>query len=347
MSGVLCWVDVGPAFGLGHLSRARALAEALGERGLACRFAMPEDATARAWLASAGGRIGAILGDSEPALPRVLAAAAGADAVVVDVRHPLERAEVRALGGTRPVVVIDNDGPGVFSADLVLAPFGNARGERWLTWAEYTPLRRAFRLAGELRTQRPPSPLVLVSMGGSDPGGLAVPALEGVALARDRHPRLAARVVANPATPVWSRLPAVLRRHEFPPACAIDPSAMVGHLAEAALVVLAMGVTVYEAMACGVPAVVLCRTSADVAHARALAARGAIVSLGQHWTEERIGTAVGELLDAPGRCAVMSAAGRALVDGRGADRVADRITALVGRERAGRVPRSERGGVHA
>jgi len=103
VSGVLCWADAGPTLGLGHLSRAMALGEALAERGLACRFVLPEDATARTWLEAAGGRIAAVLADAEPALPRVLAAAAGADAVVVDVRHPLDRAEVRALGGTRPV----------------------------------------------------------------------------------------------------------------------------------------------------------------------------------------------------------------------------------------------------
>jgi len=346
MSGVLCWVDAGPAFGLGHVSRGLALAEALGERGLGCRFAVPEDPTARAWLESAGGRIAAILGESEPALPRVLAAAAGADAVVVDVRRPLDRAEVRALGGLRPVVVVDNEGPGVFNADLVVAPFGHARGERWLTGAEYIPLRKAFRLAGELRAQRPPAPLVLVSMGGSDPGGLALPALEGVALARGRHPRLTVRLLANPASPVWGRLPGALRRHEFPPARPIDPSAMVGHLAEAAVAVLAMGVTVYEAMACGVPAVVLCRTSADVAHARTLAARGAVVSLGQHWNEEKIAEAVASLLDAPARCTALSDAGRALVDGRGAGRVADRLVALAAGERTD-ARRPERGPLHA
>ena len=347
MTGVLCWVDAGPSVGLGHVSRGLALSEALADCGLACRFALPEDTTARAWLESAGGRIAAILSDSEPALPRVLAAAAGADAVIVDVRHALDRAEVRALGGTRPVVVVDNDGPGVFNADVVVAPFGHARGERWLTGAAYIPLRRAFRLVGELRTQRPPSPLVLVSMGGSDPGGLAVPALQGVALAGARHPRLGVRVLANPAAPVWNRLAGVLRRHEFPPACAVDPTAMVGHLAEAAVAVLAMGVTVYEAMACGVPSVVLCRTSADVAHARTLAARGAIVSLGQHWTEEQIGAAVAELLDAPGRCAAMSEAGRALVDGRGAGRVAARLASMVGREHGAAGSRPERSRVHA
>ena len=343
---VLCWMDAGPGVGLGHVSRTIALVEALGERGLTSRCILPDDPTARAWLRMLNLRVTGMLPEGEPPLPHVLAAAGGADAIVVDVRHPLERAEVRALGGTRPVLVVDNPGPGVFNADLVLVPFGHARGERWLAGPEYVPLRRAFRLAGDLRGSRgATSPVVLVSMGGSDPGGLTVPAVEAVGLARARCPRLSARVVANPASPVWSRLPAVLRRFDFPPAWPVDPDGMVTQLAEADVAVLAMGVTVYEAMACGVPAVVLCRTADDVTHARALAAHGAVVCLGQHWSDERIATTVAELLDAPERRVAMSEAGRALVDGRGAERVAARLAALVTSRPAG--GRKETGRVHA
>src|SRR5205823_89128 len=51
---VLCWVDAGPVFGLGHVSRALALAEALSARGVVCHFVLSADATALAWLAAAG-----------------------------------------------------------------------------------------------------------------------------------------------------------------------------------------------------------------------------------------------------------------------------------------------------
>jgi spore coat polysaccharide biosynthesis predicted glycosyltransferase SpsG len=296
---VLCWVDAGPAVGLGHLSRGLAIAEALADRDVACLFA----------------------------LPRVLALQA--DAVVVDVPQPLARAEVRALGGGRRVLVVDNAGEGRADADLVLAPFGRGRGRRWLVGPEFVPLRRALRLAGELRGPRPASHEVLVSMGATDPGGLTVPALEGLELAKARFPDVRARVVANPAADVWRRLPPLLRRLGSPPPSSVAPDAMVTHLAEAAVAVVAMGVTVYEALACGVPAVVLSRTRADVAHARSLAERGAVVSLGVDWTAERIGSAVAALLAAPARLAAMSEAGRRLVDGRGAERVATRLLATL------------------
>ena len=121
-----------------------------------------------------------------------------------------------------------------------------------------------------------------------------------------------------------------------------------GFLAGADVAVVAMGVTVYEALACGVPTVVVCRTSGDVAHARALAARGALVNLGQHWNEEKIGAAVTELLATPARATALGEAGRALVDGRGAERVAERLAALVeSRPAAVRGARPEMGRPHA
>jgi spore coat polysaccharide biosynthesis predicted glycosyltransferase SpsG len=326
---ILCWVDAGPAFGLGHVSRGLALAEALGERGRSCRFALPDDPTALGWLRAARARQPLVLADREPPLPAVLAAAAHADAVVVDVRRALARPEVRALAGGRPVLVVDNTGPGIADADLVLAPFGQARDRRWLAGAAFVPLRRAFRLAADLRGLPHAPPLVLVTMGASDPGGLAVPVLEGLHLARESGARFTGRVVANPLAPVWERLPGLLRRLDFPPACAIHPGAMPSHLAEADVAVVAMGVTVYEAMACGVPAVVLARTSADVAHARALARRGAVASLGLHWREDDVARTVAALVADPARRAAMARAGRALVDGRGAERVADRLLALL------------------
>jgi spore coat polysaccharide biosynthesis predicted glycosyltransferase SpsG len=124
----------------------------------------------------------------------------------------------------------------------------------------------------------------------------------------------------------------LLRRLDFPPACPVDPSGMAGHLAEAELAVVAMGVTVYEALASGVPPIVVSRSRGDVSHARELAAHGALVSLGLQWNEERVAEAVGALLASPARRAVMAAAGRGRVDGRGAERVVDRLVGLLTHE---------------
>lgn len=324
---ILCWVDAGPAFGLGHVSRTLALAEALAARGHACRFALVPDATASTWLASAGMPPALPLASDGSSLPQVLEAARTAQAVIVDVRHPLTRQEVRALAANgRRVLVIDNAGPGVADADLVLAPFATAEDAHWLCGARYVPLRPAYRTKPVAATGDPP--VVLVSMGATDPGGLTIPAL--AAVSRMRPPRPEVHVVANPSAPVWTKLPDLLQALGAPPAFPVDPRGLRARLLRAQVAILAMGVTVYEAMACGVPAVVLCRTDGDVEHASGLERAGAIVSLGIHWRQERITAVLEALLAEPSRRTAMGRAGRALVDGEGAERVAERCVALLG-----------------
>ena len=215
---VLCWVDAGLRVGLGPVSRGLALAEALAGYGLPCRLALSPDPTALAWLRLAGARPPVLLPDDEPALPRLLAAAARAVAVIVDLKRPLTSREAQALGAGRGLLVVDNGGSNVAAADLVLAPLARdrerdlrglrpegGRSVQWLVGPAYVPLRRVFRLAGDLRGARPSPPVVLVSMGACDPAGFTLPALEGVALARERVMSLAVRVVANRRAPVWQR----------------------------------------------------------------------------------------------------------------------------------------------
>src|SRR5262249_46915459 len=159
-------------------------------------FALVADSSAIAWLETAGFSGWIALPPDRSGLPAVLTAADDAAAVVLDVRQPVGVQMVRALKSPeRRVVLVDNLGPGVEEADLVVAPFGAARGERWLAGPRWVPLR------GLLPAPRPERaeatrPTVLVSMGASDPGGLTVPVLE--ALARVGSARVMARVVANP-----------------------------------------------------------------------------------------------------------------------------------------------------
>jgi spore coat polysaccharide biosynthesis predicted glycosyltransferase SpsG len=116
---------------------------------------------------------------------------------------------------------------------------------------------------------------------------------------------------------------------------------MPAHLAGADVAVLALGVTVYEALAAGVPAVVLCRSAADVAHASSLEERGAVVSLGIDPAPEQIAAAVAALVGDPERRAELARAGRALVDGRGAERIVGRLLAVMAEKEGGDARRLE------
>jgi spore coat polysaccharide biosynthesis predicted glycosyltransferase SpsG len=330
---VLFWVDAGRDVGLGHVSRGLAVAEALGARGVRVRFVVPADPVALEALRAAGHPSPVVLPPGAPPRPFVLAAAAGAAAVVIDVCRPLDVADVRAVGAAWPVVAIDNAGPGVAEADLAVQLVGEPSHDvRRLVGPAFVPLRRAALVPGP-RPVRRRRPVVLVSMGASDAGRLALRTVE--ALAALRPPAPALRVVARAGSSEWDGLAARLAALEGARLRPVAPGAFTAHLRAVDVAVLALGVSVYEALAAGVPAIVLCRTEGDAAHARALAASGALVSLGIRWTAARLARAVARLAADARRRAARARAGRALVDGRGAVRIAGAIVDLVAGEGVG------------
>src|SRR5262245_47797037 len=163
---VLLWASGRGASVQDRLCRTLAIAEALGARGVGTRIALPAEHATLGWLEVAGMRNPVLLGDREPELPQVLAARGGADALVVDVERPLSRAEMRALSGGRPVAVVEGRGPGLAEADLIVVLERDARRPQALHGLAYVPLRRAVRLARDLRGRPHPAPIVVVRLGG-------------------------------------------------------------------------------------------------------------------------------------------------------------------------------------
>jgi UDP-N-acetylglucosamine:LPS N-acetylglucosamine transferase len=125
------------------------------------------------------------------------------------------------------------------------------------------------------------------------------------------------QVVANPHAGVGV-LAARLGALDMPPARPVTPGGLGPHLAAADVAILAVGVSVYEALAAGVPSIVLARSAGDAAHADTLAGHDALVSLGRTWRDADLTSVTGTLLADRGRRAAMSKAAQALVDGRGA-----------------------------
>ena len=165
---VLLWASGRGASAQDRLCRTLAIAEALGTRGIGTRIALPAEQAAFGWLEAAGMRNPVLLPDRAPELPHLLAARGGADAVVADVDRPLSRAEVRALSAGRPLVVVEGRGPGLAEVDMVVALEGDARRSRALHGPAWIPLRRAVRLARDLRARPHSVPVVLVRLDASD-----------------------------------------------------------------------------------------------------------------------------------------------------------------------------------
>ena len=162
-------------------------------------------------------------------------------------------------------------------------------------------LRREFRAAHEApRTLPGGKPRCYVSGGGTDGHGLLVPLLEAVGLMReDVEP-----VVADGSIEDVART-----------------------MAGCTLALISYGVTALECACVGLPALYLCATDAHEVGAKALAAHGCGINLGVRGrvSEHAIAAKADVLLRAPRTLDAMTAAGRALVDGLGAVRVAEEI----------------------
>jgi hypothetical protein len=320
---VLLWASGRGATAQDRLCRTLAIAEALGARGIGTRIALPAEQAAFGWLEAAGMRNPVLLPDREPELPQLLAARGAAAAVVVDVDRPLSRAEVRALSVGRPIVVVEGRGPGLAEVDIVVALERDARRSRVLHGPTWVPLRRAVRLARDLRARPHSVPVVVVRLDARDDDAAVERILAGVALARDGGAALVGRVIADPRAPVWSRLAGLARRFDLSPPVAALPDATIASLVEADVAIIGGGMAAYEAVACDVATIA-------VGAARGippLVAGGAVMGVAATAGEERIAAAVAGLVASAGARAALVRAGRALVDGLGAERVADRLIA--------------------
>ena len=113
--------------------------------------------------------------------------------------------------------------------------------------------------------------------------------------------------------------PAQPREHRF-----VAPLTLAGALSGATVYAGAAGTTAVQAACLGIPAVITAVVPNQEAQAAALAAGGCAVVT----DATGLARACLQLLDDPERCDAMAAHGRALVDGRGAARVAEAVRNL-------------------
>ncbi len=234
--------------GTGHLRRCLALAERLGGRAAFVTGVDPEEPMA----------------DSLAAWPRVRAGAAGqAPALVVADRRATDLAAYRRLAAMGPVVGVDEGGP----------------ARRWMSFLIDTPL--SGRTGANLRSasfldlpqrRRGPGPAairqVLVSFGGEDPAQLSSPVAAALVEQRLFEPRQIT-VVRGPCFAGAADWPAGVQVLE-------SPENLRERLHQYDLVLTAFGMTCYEALAAGVPVVLVSPTRAH----RRLARRAGLPEAG-------------------------------------------------------------------
>jgi spore coat polysaccharide biosynthesis predicted glycosyltransferase SpsG len=327
-------VTAGPRTGFGHLVRAISLAQALGVEPLVS-ICGPQSA------ARAARRLGARVVSRGAAT--ALLARTRPDLLVIDDRVSGAtlrwRRAARRLG--LPIVSIHDLGLGVGDADLIvdgsvgatLPGYGRPRtgcaapamllGPRF---AILNPLTVAGHACARARAAAA-APDVLIALGGG-PRRRAGERIAAAILRRrpDTKVSVAGGFVASdrPAAHVGMRW--------------TPPSAFASSLRAATVAVVGGGVTLYEASALGVAPVAVAvvasqRPTVDAFVVRGAALNGGMLDAGsaQPGGLGAIGSLVVGLLEDPAARRRLSRAARALVDARGAERVAGAVREMLGR----------------
>jgi len=327
--------DAGPEIGLGHVRRCLTLAGALRELGVESLFAFAGDPCAREWLEASDFETVPV----EPAcdLAGTIEHCRAHQARVIVVDSPLlgtgYLTTLTAVG--LRVVVIDDLADHELPVDLVVNASAGAGGlqyrgaphTRFLLGPRYLLLRPQFGQAST-RSVRDRARRVLVTVGGGDPGDLTSRLVGWTARARGA---IEQDVVVGPLSVRSEALRVAVEAAGGRVVLHEDPKDIAALMLAADMALCGGGQTAYELAATGTPAVAIRLADNQTLNLTALAEAGTLAwagDAGDADLESKIVPALAGLADDPMRRAQMSRQGRALVDGRGAGRVARAVADL-------------------
>ncbi len=329
----LFFAEGGPAFGLGHLRRCAALADAMTARGWECRF-LARDAAAGAWLAERGRT----LAPSQPPLSgRLPDADYSCDAFVVDSYEATnEEIASKAKGSSGIILAFDDHMNRHPVADIVLNAGALAPEQAWpgrierLLGPAYHPLCAEYLPVSGPREIRARVTRVLVTLGGSGKAALFKRVVSTVRLAL---PDAAIDCVVGPFAEEPLGLASDARVN-----LVHSPRSLKPLMLDCDLAVAASGQTLFELAATGTPAVAACLADNQDPNLRAMARKGAALSAGavaDAGFERELAARLAQAADPDVRRG-LSDAGRALIDGRGGARVEAALSSLLAKRRAAR-----------
>ncbi|HEY1962904.1 MAG TPA: NTP transferase domain-containing protein [Rhizomicrobium sp.] len=326
--------DGGGRFGYGHVKRMLSLARSMRDReGLGVSFAVNGTAAALEPIKSAGFEATLVNGARDyEQLSRIITDIAP-DLLICDMREGAHERQLRSLRKRVSLLAIVDDGSDRrLAADVAYyPPVPQAMALDWSD-SHCTPrIGWEWVLMGSGRSVEPApprsaEPLLLVTMGGSDPAGLTVRAARSLSRLNGLF---RARFVIGPGMrqEFADQIAAMDRR--FEPVVGVND--LSREFAVADLALCAFGVTAYELAAHGVPALYLCLTDDHARSASAFERAGMGLSLGLHdcVEDDEIADATRDLLADTAQRQAMHAAGIMTLDGEGATRVAADLTRLL------------------
>jgi spore coat polysaccharide biosynthesis predicted glycosyltransferase SpsG len=320
-----------------------ALAEAWIARGGRAVMALSEGAgVLEGRLAAGGTEVIRIAGEpgsaADAAATRRLADIRDAAPLVID-GYVFEGEYMAAVAGPAPLVAIE-DSPRCawYPVDMLVNQNLHAvrsdyaertPGARLLLGPSHALIRAEFRRAREGAGQRTGGATrVLVTLGGADPSNVtrtAIHALQALA-----GGAFSVRVLVGPLNARADELARAAQAAGPHVELRVAPADVPALMAWADVAVSAAGSTTWELLYLGVPLVLVTLADNQRDIAASLGRAGVALELGWHAdvTPSAIVSAVSSLASDHRRRHAMRDAGRAMVDGRGADRVAEAIGSL-------------------
>ena len=329
---VLIRCDGDSGIGLGHVVRCLALAEDLREKqGCGVVFAMASGEPGMKLVREAGFPLEQQLGANEGEWIDGLVSRHHPDVLILDIRNDLPVEKVKDLRRKGLLVVsIDDPTPRRTEADLLFYPpvpqvaemdWSSFHGELYSGW-EWGLLRRQF--AGHCTPHSNTPPIILVTMGGSDPANFTCRALRVL----DGLPDDFETIVVIGAGFVHEHdLQEFLVQARRSYRIEREVHDMATLMRNVDLAIASFGVTAYELAASGTPAVYCCLSEDHARSASKFIDDGLAVGCGilEECSPERISKAVRSLLDSPELRQEMGRRACAAVDGQGAARIASKI----------------------
>jgi spore coat polysaccharide biosynthesis protein SpsF len=335
-SSILIRCDGWAEIGFGHVVRCLALADELRDaHGCEVAFAMIKATAGCSLVESKGYRV--LTADRDAVsqdYARWLCASVDevkAGVLVLDVRDDLPINAVSALKKRGIVIAaIDDPSDRRLLADLAFYPpvpqvwrmdWTGFSGKLYAGW-QWVILRREF--SHPIRRERHEHPVILVTMGGSDPSGLTLKAVRALDMLDGDFETL---VLLGPGflhqTALYDLVSKMRRKFHL----LRDVKNIPELMSQADLALGSFGVTAYELAAMGVPGIFMCLTEdhAESASVFVEAGMGECVGLHDHICAQVLSSALRRLMENRSRWEEMSTACLKNVDGRGASRVADKI----------------------
>lgn len=352
MKSVLIRCDGWPQIGFGHVVRCLALADELHEvQRCDVTFAMIGETAGSRMVRAKGYRI---LAASQDDLSRDYAGwlkrameEVKARALVLDIRDNLPIQALKDLKEKGAVIVtIDDPSDRRLFCDLAFYPqvpqiwsmnWSGFFGRLYVGW-QWVIMRRGFsysvpeKIAGKSPSTAcngSDGPMILVTMGGSDPAGLTIKAVVALGMLDGNFQT---SVLLGPGFLHEKELSDLTSKSRRKFHLLSNVKDIPELMSQADFAVGSFGVTAYELAARGVPGIFMCLTDDHVKSAMAFVEAGMGVCVGRHdlVSPEMLSQAVGRLIGDDSRLEAMSEACRKNVDGRGAGRVAMEISRSFG-----------------